>query len=67
MAKPSQRAYCRVTMGGTVLLSSHYQGHRAPVVTSHTICSLCRETPEGKAAAELLPMAMLWKEVVVTR
>jgi len=31
------------------------------------ICSLCRETPEGKAAAELLPMAMLWKEVVVKR
>lgn len=42
-------------------------GHTAPVVTSPTICSLRRESPEGKPAAELLPMAMLWKEVVVTR
>lgn len=43
------------------------QGHAAPAASAWATWSLCKESPEGKAAAELLPMAMLWEEAVVTR
>lgn len=66
MTMPSQRSDCRA-LWGTQLCSAPTARDAQLLLWLLTASLPRRESPEGNAAAELLPMAMLWKEVVVTR